>query len=157
MLRRIKTESRPMDHTPPADIPAGFVPATHGGPYATTLGPFWSHRAADYTALAIRIEHRHINSMGAAHGGMVATLADLGLVHAVSVAREKAGLERARLATVSMTVDYLGPPMEGCWLEMQAKVTRMGRNLCFTEGAMYADGKHVARANAVFAMQAPRG
>ncbi len=145
-----------MDHPLPADIPAGFVPATHGGPYAVTLGPFWSHRAADYTALGIRVEHRHINSMGAAHGGFVATLADLGLVHAVSVAREKAGLERARLATVSMTVDYIGPPMEGCWLEMQAKVTRMGRNLCFTEGSMLADGKHVARASAVFAMQVKR-
>jgi uncharacterized protein (TIGR00369 family) len=145
-----------MVHTPPSDIPAGFVAATHGGPYAEGLGPFWSHRAADYTALAIRIEHRHINSMGAAHGGFVATLADLGLVHAVAVAREKAGMERGRLATISLSIDYLGPPVLGCWLEMQSRVTRMGGRIAFVEGSMLADGKHVARASAVFAMQERR-
>ncbi len=139
-----------MDHAPAPEIPPGFVRATHGGPYADTLGPFWSKRAEDHVSLGLRVEHRHINSMGAAHGGMVATLADLALVHAVSVAREKAGMERARLATISLTVDYLAPPMEGCWLEVQARVTRMGRNVCFTEGSMLADGKHVARVSAVF-------
>src|SRR3954447_23264319 len=115
---------------PPADIPEGFVPATHGGPYARELGPFWSHRAEDYTALGIRVAHRHSNSMGGAHGGFVATLADLALVHTVVVAREKAERPRAALATVTLSVDFLGPPKEGCWLEVRAEVTRMGRSLC---------------------------
>jgi uncharacterized protein (TIGR00369 family) len=147
-----------MDHPLPAaaEIPEGFVPATHGGPYAQELGPFWSRRAEDYTGLGIRIEHRHCNSMGAAHGGFVATLADLALVHAVAVAREKAGLARASLATISLTVDYIGPPKQGCWLEVQARVTRMGSRLAFTEGSMLADGQHVARISAVFAMQERR-
>ncbi|WP_431268676.1 hotdog domain-containing protein [Dankookia sp. P2] len=46
--------------------------------------------------------------MGGAHGGFVATLADLALVHAVAVAREKAGLPRARLATVNLSIDFIG-------------------------------------------------
>ena len=78
-------------HAPiPPDVPPGFVPASHGGPYARELGPFWSHRAEDHTALGIRVAHRHSNSMGGAHGGFVATLADLALVHAVAVARVSA-------------------------------------------------------------------
>jgi acyl-coenzyme A thioesterase 13 len=147
-----------MDHslTTATEVPEGFVPATHGGPYAKELGPFWSHRAADHTALGIRVAHRHNNSMGGAHGGFVATLADLGLVHAVAVAREKAGLPRAALATVNLSVDYLGRPKEGCWLEVRAQVTRLGRNIAFAEGMMLADGKRVARVSAVFAMQARR-
>ena len=145
-----------------ADVPAeaapeGFVPATHGGPYARELGPFWSHRAAGYTALGIRVAHRHSNSMGGAHGGFVATLADLALVHAVAVAREKAGLPRAGLATVTLSVDFIGPPKEGCWLEVRAEVTRMGRSLAFTEGTMFADGERVARVSGVFAMKERKG
>jgi uncharacterized protein (TIGR00369 family) len=142
-----------MEHAP---IPPGFVRASHGGPYAEELGPFWSHRAEDHTALAIRIERRHSNSMGAAHGGFVATLADLALVHAVAVARERAGLERAALATVSLTVDFLAPPKEGSWLEVQARVTRLGGRIAFVEGPMLADGVHVARCSAVFAIVARR-
>lgn len=134
-------------------IPEGFVPASHGGPYARELGPFWSHRAADHTALGIRVEHRHSNSMGGAHGGFVATLADLGLVHAVAVARETAGLPRAALATVTLSLDFLGPPKEGSWLELRAQVTRLGRTMAFVEGTMLADGERVARASAVFAMK----
>ncbi|MDO9706900.1 PaaI family thioesterase [Paracraurococcus lichenis] len=138
---------------PSADVPEGFVPATHGGPYARELGPFWSRRAEDHTALGVRVAHRHSNSMGGAHGGFIATLADLALVHAVAVAREKAGLPRAALATVTLSVDYLGRPREGCWLEVQARVTRLGRSMAFAEGSMLADGKPVARVSAVFAMQ----
>ena len=139
-----------MDHNPPTDPPLteeepeGFVPATHGGPYAADLGPFWSHRAADYTALGIRVAHRHSNSMGGAHGGFVATLADLGLVHAVAVAREKAGLPRAALATVNLSIDFLGRPLEGTWMECRAEVSRLGRTMAFTEGTIFADDKRVA-------------
>ena len=142
-----------MDQPIPADIPPGFVRATHGGPYAVGLGPFWSRRSAEHTTLAIRVEERHANSMGAAHGGFVATLADLGLVHAVAVARENAGLARARLATISLSIDYLGPPKQGCWFEVRARVTRMGGRIAFVEGEMLADGAHVARCSAVFSMQ----
>ncbi|MBK1661309.1 PaaI family thioesterase [Paracraurococcus ruber] len=136
------------------DIPEGFVPATHGGAYARELGPFFSRRAADHTALGVRIVARHVNSQGGAHGGFVATLADLALVHAVAVAREKAGLPRAALATVSLSVDYLGRAPEGCWLEARCAVTRLGGSLAFVEGSLLADGAHVARASAVFAMKA---
>jgi uncharacterized protein (TIGR00369 family) len=141
---------------PAAGIPPGFVPATHGGPYAQHLGPFWSRRTETHTSLGVRVEHRHCNSMGAAHGGFVATLADLALVHAVAVARERAGLARARLATISLAVDYIAPPKEGCWLEVQARVSRLGSRMAFTEGAMLADGQQVARVSAVFAMQERR-
>ena len=136
--------------------PPGFVPASHGGPYAQALGPFFSHRAEDYTALGIRVQHRHSNSMGGAHGGFVASLADLALVHAVAVARERAGLPRAALSTVTLSVDFIGPPKEGCWLETRARVTRLGRSIAFTEGEMLADGKRVARVSGVFAMKERR-
>lgn len=147
-----------MDHAlpPAADVPEGFQPATHGGPYARELGPFWSRRAEDHTALGIRVAHRHGNSMGGAHGGFVSSLADLALVHAVAVAREKAGLPRASLATITLSVDYLGQPKEGCWLEARCQVTRLGGRIAFAEGVLFADSARVARASAVFTMRERR-
>ena len=138
-------------------IPDGFVPAHHGGPYARELGPFWSRPEDSHVSLGLRLQHRHCNSAGAAHGGFIATLADLGLIHAVAVMRERQGLPRHALTTVSLTTDYLAPAPEGCWLEVRAEVSRLGRNLCFTEGVMLADGKRVARVSAVMAVLGPRG
>lgn len=140
----------------PEDVPEGFGPATHGGPYAKELGPFWSKPSETQVALGLRLQRRHCNSAGAAHGGFVATLADLGLIHAAAVMRERAGWPRHHLTTVSLSLDYLAPAKEGCWLEVRAEVSRLGRNLCFTEGVMLADGRRVARASGVMAVLGPR-
>ncbi|MBL6457963.1 PaaI family thioesterase [Belnapia sp. T6] len=140
----------------PDDVPEGFVLATHGGAYAQELGPFWSKRGEAEVSLGLRLQPRHCNSVGAAHGGFLATLADLGLIHAAAVMRERAGWPRHQLTTVNLALDYLAPAREGCWLEIRAEVTRLGRNLCFTEGALLADGRRVARASGVMAVLGPR-
>lgn len=142
---------------PPEDSPPpGFVRATHGGPYAADLGPFWVERGERLVRLGLRVRRRHCNSAGAAHGGMVASLADLGLIHAVSVLRERQGQERVPLSTVSMSIDYLGPAPEGSWLEIASEVTRLGGSLAFVEGSMTAEGRRVARASGVFSIRVPR-
>ncbi len=139
-----------------AAVPEGFRPATHGGPYAKELGPFWSKPEETQVTLGLRLQHRHCNSAGAAHGGFIATLADLGLIHAAAVMRERAGWPRHFLTTVTLNVDYAAPAREGCWLEVRAEVPRLGRSLCFTEGAIFADGKRVARVSAVMSVLGPR-
>lgn len=139
-----------------ATIPAGFEPASHGGPYAQGLGPFWVKRETGRVTLGLHVQRHHCNSAGAAHGGFVATLADLGLIHAAAVMREQAGQPRHQLTTATLSVDYMAPAPEGCWLEVVAKVPRAGRSLCFTEGVMLADGKRVARVSAVMAVLGPR-
>lgn len=134
------------------DIPEGFIPATHGGAYAKGLGRFWVKRETGRVTLALRVAARHCNSAGAAHGGCIASLADLGLIHAAAVLREQQGMPKHFLTTVSLHVDYLAPAPEGCWLELVAEAARLGRTLCFTEGRMLADGRPVARASGVFSV-----
>lgn len=138
------------------DAPEGYLHATHGGPYARELGPFHVLRGEAEVRLGLRVRPRHCNTAGMAHGGLVASLADLGMIHAVSVRRERAGQARVPLSTVSLSVDYLGPAPEGCWLEIRAVVTRLGGSIAFVEGGIFADGAHVGRASAVFSIRAPR-
>src|SRR5512138_1314276 len=92
--------------------PEGYVRATHGGPYAADLGPFFALRGEREVRLGLRVLKRHCNNAGAAHGGLVASLADLGLIHAVGVMRERQGHQRVPMSTVSLSVDYLGPAPE---------------------------------------------
>jgi uncharacterized protein (TIGR00369 family) len=137
-------------------VPEGYVPATHGGPYAADLGPFFVLRGADSLRLGLRVRRRHCNTAGMAHGGLVASLADLGLIHAVGVARERQGHAKVPMTTVSLSLDYLGPAPEGCWLEIRAEVTRLGGSIAFVEGAITADGARVGRASGVFSIRRPR-
>lgn len=137
-------------------VPEGYVRATHGGAFATTLGPFHALRLEREIRLGLRVEARHCNTAGVAHGGLVASLADLGLIHAVGAMRERAGQPKVPLSTVTLSVDYLGPAPEGAWLEIRAEVTRLGASLAFVEGGIFADGTRVGRASAVFSIRTPR-
>lgn len=144
------------DSDPASDAPEGYVRATHGGPFAADLGPFFVLRGEPELRLGLRVLPRHCNTAGMAHGGMVASLADLGLIHAVGVRREREGHARAPMSTVSLSLDYLGPAPAGCWLEVRAEVTRIGGSLAFVEGVITADGARVGRASGVFSIRRPR-
>jgi uncharacterized protein (TIGR00369 family) len=139
-----------------AGAPPGYVRATHGGPFAADLGPFFVLRGEDAIRLGLRVARRHCNTAGMAHGGLVASLADLGLIHAVGVQRERMGEIRVPMSTISLTLDYLGPAPEGCWLEIRAEVTRLGGSLAFVEGVITAGGERVGRASGVFSIRKPR-
>lgn len=140
----------------PDGVPDGYVRATHGGPFAADLGPFFVLRGEAGIRLGLRVARRHCNTAGMAHGGLVASLADLGLIHAVGWARECRGQAKLPMSTVSLTLDYLGPAPEGCWLEIRAEVTRLGGSLGFVEGMITADGERVGRASGVFSIRKPR-
>ncbi|MBY0331531.1 MAG: PaaI family thioesterase [Acetobacteraceae bacterium] len=135
------------------DVPEGYVRATHGGAFAASLGPFHALRGEREIRLGLRVQARHCNTAGVAHGGLVASLSDLGLIHAVGVLRERSGQPKVPISTVTLSLDYLGPAPEGCWLEARAAVTRIGGSLAFVEGAIPADAARVGRASAVFSVR----
>jgi uncharacterized protein (TIGR00369 family) len=138
------------------EAPEGYVRATHGGPYAAGLGPLHVLRLEGEVRLGLRVRRQHCNSGGQAHGGLIASLADLGLIHCVGVMRDREGRPRALLSTVTLSVDYLGPAREGCWLEVRAAVTRLGARLAFVEGGLFADAARIGRASAVFSVREPK-
>ncbi len=142
--------------TLPDSIPEGFIQATHGGNFAKELGPFYSKRENGRVSLGIRVQPRHCNSAHNAHGGFVASLADLGLIHAVGVAQQDAGHKRTYLTTANLTLDFIGPAPKGAWLEVVCDVSRIGRKLGFVEGIILADGQRVGRTSAIIAVLGPR-
>lgn len=133
-----------------ANIPEGFEPAgftpgflDHGGPYF--LGP----RGDLPMLVGLRVCQHHINYADQAHGGVIATLADVALSYAVYDA------ERPRLSpsTVTLNVNYLGGARLGDWLEADVSLDRIGGRLAYTSGAISRAEETIATISGVFAIR----
>src|SRR5918997_6502745 len=82
-------------------VPDGFSALSGAGAFVDHVGPLY---AAASGVLGVRVRERHLNVAGMAQGGFLATLVDVALGRAI---REDADAER--VATVSLTTDYIGP------------------------------------------------
>lgn len=113
-------------------------------PFTELLGRF-EH---DGTVTRLRTDERHANAGGAVHGGLLATLCDTAVGHAI---REEAD-DIAGAVTVSLTVDYLAPAEPGTVLEAHTEVEKLGGRLVFADCSVRSDGREVVRARAVFSV-----
>ena len=131
------------------DVPAGFEPLDTAGGFLDHVGPVYVRTDDDgHPTLGLRLEDRHLNVAGTAHGGLLSTLADSALGRAIHASGDDDG----RPATVSLTTDYLGPAEAGDWVEASTKVERLGSRLAFADCSLTVEGREVVRARAVFAI-----
>ena len=96
--------------------------------------------------LEIEVEGRHLNSAGAVHGGMLATLVDVTMGAAV---RSAANGEAA--ATSQLSVTYLRPGKPGK-LVVTAAVRKRGESLTICEADVAQEGESLVHALATFAI-----
>src|SRR3954466_15732162 len=130
----------------PAKIPAGFEPVTGAGAFLELVGPLYAREGGGG---GLRVENRHLNVAGTAMGGFLATLVDVAFGRAIRAEADGA----AKVATVSLTTDYLRPGAPGAWLEAHAEVEQLTGRLAFGDCSVRADGEEVVRARAVFAVR----
>jgi len=100
--------------------------------------------------LAFRVEVRpeHCNGYSTAHGGFIATLADIWLAYNVIHLLPKT----VRIVTASLSVDYLAAAEAGDALESHIDRVRIGARLCHASGAILCSGHPVAAMRATFAV-----
>ena len=128
-------------------IPAGFTPLRLSMGFLDANGPLFGRWADDRLLLGFRVETRHCNPGKVAHGGMLATFADMLLPIA---ARLQSKAEMGFLPTVNLTCDFLAPAPLGAWVEGRADALTATRNLLFAQGVATADGTPCLRANGIF-------
>lgn len=134
------------DANPPHGFePAGFSPGflDHGGPYYLCANESGSR------TVGLRIMPHHINYLDAAHGGVLTTLADVALSHAVYDAERP----HPAVATISLTTNFLRGVKLGDWLECDVRIDRMGGRTAYTSGQILRDGDPVATMSGVFAVK----
>lgn len=139
-------------------VPEGFKPLPVGGDFIGVNGPLYVRSVAQADGsklrhLGFRVEQRHCNPMGNCHGGMLATFADMMLP--MLAHRQAVELRGQFLPTVSLQIDYLAPSPLGAWVQGEAQVLRITRNLAFVQGLVTADDVPALRVSGIFKIGKP--
>jgi acyl-coenzyme A thioesterase 13 len=130
------------------DVPAGFEPLTNlrTSPFLDHVGPFFFQWREKRLVLGLRIEGKHANARGTAHGGLILTMADVGLGYQMAMSQDPP----VRATTVSMSADFIGSAGIGDWLEADVEMNQLGARLAFANAYLRVGDKRVARVSGVF-------
>lgn len=129
------------------EVPPGFtlLKLPQSG-FGTLWGSrFYAKREEGKLVMALRVQAQDINGAGGCHGAVVLAFCDTMMTLGSNI---QAGL-LSHLTTVNLTCDFISPAPLGAWLEGRLEVLRTTKTLVFSQGTLSADGKLVARMNAV--------
>lgn len=135
------------DDADPATVPEGFVAVALGGAFATRNGPLYARWQHERLQMGFRVGADHVNPGNNCHGGMLSMFADILISTA---AQYQSDIPRQFLPTISLQMDFMAGAPFGAWVQGQADVLRVTRNLIFSQGLVYADGTLALRASGVF-------
>ncbi|WP_322047764.1 PaaI family thioesterase [Paraburkholderia sp. J67] len=134
--------------TPSGCLPEGFEPLRVTTGFIPSCGGFFLHR--ERPVLAVKVLPEHLNVLGIAHGGFLATFADTAF--GAIIRRETHCMATP---TVHLGVDYIAAVRPGVWLEAHVTLVKAGRRLTNATCVATAEGRTVLHANGVFYMGAP--
>jgi uncharacterized protein (TIGR00369 family) len=137
-------------------VPEPFKKSMRRGPFTTHNGP-WYHWSSEETfRQGIRLQERHCNSRGHAHGGFLSAFAD-GLL-ATAIFREA----KLTAVTVQLTTEFLNEARQGDWLQGTGRLIRATKSLVFVEaqawtgeGVELPNERLVFTAHAIFKIKGP--
>ena len=136
-------------------VPAGFVTVPAYGPFGELVGPTWQREGDGPTVLGFRVADKHVNRLGAIHGGMLCTLVDNALAFGLRRALEaRPDCSLFTLVTTQLSVNFMGNARGGQWVEAHVEVLRAGRRMGFCMCNVLADGMRIVQASGQFAIQA---
>jgi len=130
------------------DIPAGFERLKRGGPYMASLGELYCRRNDKQIVIAMRIDTRHTNMRGIAHGGMLSSLADSALGLGLSLYCQN----QHSFVTVNLSTDFVDAARPGDWVEAHVDVQKLGRRIAFANCFLQVGERRILRASGVFAV-----
>ena len=130
------------------DIPAGFesLAKLRTSPFLDHVGPFYFQWREKRLVLGLRLAEKHANARGSAHGGLLLTMADVGLGYHMALSQDPP----MRATTVSMSADFVGSAGIGDWLEAHVEMTQLGARMAFANAYLMVGDKRVARVSGVF-------
>ena len=135
------------------DIPQGFKALQRGSSrFLSMLGPLYAKDEGNGVVIGLRIDERHLNTRGVAHGGMLVTLADSALGIVIAMSRTPAH----PMATVNLTADFADVARAGDWVEARVDVQKMGKRLAFANCHLWVGERRILRASGIFAAVAEK-
>jgi acyl-coenzyme A thioesterase 13 len=140
-----------MNGTRGSDVPEGYEPLRRGGPFLHLFGPLYSRVVDGRQVIGLRVEEKHLNVRGIAHGGMLVTLADSALGIVLSTSRPTP----QPMVTVSLSTDFADAARLGDWVEAHVDILKVGGRLAFACCYLFVGERRILRASGVFALMPP--
>jgi len=131
-------------------VPAGFEPLFRTSPFLEMLGPFFYRRITKGFVIGLRVEDKHTNARGTAHGGLLLTLADIALGYTAAFSEDPP----LSLTTASISADLAGHARVGDWVEAHVDIQKIGSRLVFANAYLLVGSERIVRTTAVFARNA---
>lgn len=133
-------------------VPEGFEPMDRGSAFLEMMGPVYCKKLTDgRIVIGLRVEQKHTNVKGIAHGGMLVTLADSALGIALTIANDE-----KPLVTVNLSTDFVDAAYPGDWVEAHVDIQRLGGSLAFANCYLHVGTRRILRASGVFAVSRKR-
>lgn len=129
------------------DVPDGFEPLFRTSPFLDLIGPLYYRKAGDGFVVGLRVLPKHANARGAAHGGLLLTLADVALGYRTAFSQTPP----AALTTISLSADFTAAARVGDWVEVHVDIQRLGERLAFANAYLTVDGRRIVRTSGVYA------
>ena len=129
------------------EIPDNFVAVEPNSPFTEAFGPLYEciDELGFVRAFRVQPHHRNINSV--AHGGVLASFADMLLARALRWELDRYGV------TVRLVTDYLSPAKSGDWVEGRSRITGGGNSIAFVMGEAHVGTRLVFAAAATFRLK----
>lgn len=122
----------------------GYVAWNRPSPLLTALGGFRID-PDDPLRAGFVVEGAKMNARGLLHGGVIATLGDVTIGHALATRSDPP----TPLVTVNLSCDLFGSAREGDWVDITVTPTRLGRRLA-SGTATFATSRPIATVTALF-------
>jgi uncharacterized protein (TIGR00369 family) len=128
------------------EVPREFRPLFRTSPVLDLIGPLYCRGEGADLVIGLHVETKHCNARGTAHGGILATLADVALGYAMAFSSNPP----ASLVTANLTLDFAGTAKIGDWIEAHVDVQKRGSRLSFANCYISVNEQRIVRASAVF-------
>ncbi|MEM9669094.1 MAG: PaaI family thioesterase [Pseudomonadota bacterium] len=135
-----------------SNTPHGFEAANFNCSFLDASGPYFIKRLNQQKIIGIRIDKGHINHVQTAHGGVLATLADVALSYQVHVS----ATPPLPVVTISLTTNFISGARHGEWVEARARIEKMGRRVAHCSADIRTEERMLMTATGVFSIVGPQ-
>ncbi len=129
-------------------LDSGFSILQMPGAFTLSIGPFFFRESEADLVFRVEVDAQHCNGAGTAHGGFLATIADVILGYNINHRIPK----EWRIATSNLSVQFLAPARPGQWLEGKLDRVKIGKRLCHASGTLDIEGVPIVAMQAIFAV-----
>jgi len=128
------------------EIPQGFEKLFRTSPHLENLGNFYYRGKGEGMTIMIQVQEKNANAREGAHGGFLASVADIALGYASTTS----ATPFQKLVTTSMTIDYVGGAKVGDWIKTSVDVQKIGKRVAFANCYLIVKDERIVRASAIF-------